>query len=140
MRVYLAAKVLSRTMRSIVQDEVRSGRCPRLSRNHPSKETCDSIIELIGHVDRLTDICNTASNVSYPKADSPAKPFQPVPSFCDEQVGYLLETLDYFQQWQADLAAAPELSAADASSSFFSTETTREIVDVSDRCTAAAQC
>jgi len=128
MRVYLAAKVLSNTMLDTLKAEVDEG-VLRDSRHLPGGDSYTSLLGLIEKMDVLTDICNTNKTTQHPKK-SGRHPFQPVRSFKDVQITHLLETLEYFCEWKHSLDADPNLSFTDATSSFFSPETSREIIDI----------
>ena len=93
-RVYLAAKVLSRTMHRVLKEEIAAGNATFKSRNFPGADSYDSLLELIKMVDRLTDVCNTAASTCHPE-DPSSKPFQPVSTPDDVQIGFLFETLEY---------------------------------------------
>ena len=126
MRVYLAMQVQSATMHRIVTREIGRGNAGRIgthvNRHLPAGESYTTILEYIYHINRLVDICNGAKLAEYP-VGSGHKPFQAIGSSDDDQLRWLLETLQWFSAWRAELQQDGDLAPAEKRASFLPTET-----------------
>ena len=126
MRVCLAMQVQSSTMHRIVSREVglqASGRMGSYhSRHLPDHRSYGSILQYIAHIDRLVDVCNGAKTKEYPSG-SGAKPYQPISSSADQQLAWLLDTLQWFSAWLAELQQDGDLPPAEKRASFLPLET-----------------
>ena len=123
---YLAMQVQSNTMHRIVTAEIKKGAAGRMgmydSRHLPNYQSYVTVLDYIYHINRLVDICNGAKLAEYP-VGSGRKPFQPIGSSDDDQLRWLLETLQWFSEWRRELQQDSDLVPAEKRASFLPTET-----------------
>jgi len=116
MNVGIASKAFSNKAQRLIAEAGKGGKLTHSSTRLPAFSGYGGIVELMVHMNSLWDIVNTSQPNGRRAINSPYDP----------QLTELLQGLEYFSSWKADIEACSDLTAGEKAASFLPPETWTE--------------